>query len=453
MKSVVNVYGAGLAGCEAAWQIAKRGVKVRLHEMKPQKYTPAHHDPRFAELVCSNSLRSDCVSNAVGLLKEEMRRLGSLVMEAADATRVPAGSALAVDRNLFSQFITDRIRSCENIEVVECEANGVEEDAVNVIATGPLTSEPMTEYILNTLGCSDLHFFDAAAPIVDYSSVNMDIAYFASRYDKGDADYINCPMNKEQYDAFYEALVSAQEAELKEFDRESQKAPNVFEGCMPVEVMARRGYDTLRYGPMKPVGLIDPRVGEEAYAVVQLRKENTAGTMFNLVGFQTHLTFPEQRRVFRMIPGLENAEFLRYGIMHRNTYLNSPDFLSPTYAMRNNRSIFFAGQMTGVEGYVESAGSGLVAGINAANLALGRESVTFPDTTMIGAMAAYVSTGGTGKFVPMNANFGIVQPLGYRVKGGKSAKNEKIAERALEDLSPIAQELIVSAESTFEHGI
>ncbi len=451
MKSAVNVYGAGLAGCEAAWQIAKRGVKVRLYEMKPQKYTPAHHDARFAELVCSNSLRSDCVSNAVGLLKEEMRRLGSLLMEAADATRVPAGSALAVDRNLFSQFITDRIRSCENIEVVECEASGVEEGAINVIATGPLTSEPMTEYILNTLGCSDLHFFDAAAPIVDFSSVNMDIAYFASRYDKGDADYINCPMNKEQYDAFYQALVSAQEAELKDFDRESQKAPNVFEGCMPVEVMARRGYDTLRYGPMKPVGLIDPRVGEEAYAVVQLRKENTAGTMFNLVGFQTHLTFPEQRRVFRMIPGLENAEFLRYGIMHRNTYLNSPDFLSPTYAMRDKKNIFFAGQMTGVEGYVESAGSGLVAGINAAHLALDKEEVVFPDVTMLGAMAAYVSGGGMGKFVPMNANFGIVQPLGYRVKGGKSAKNEKIAERALEVLSSMVPELTLSEHSASEY--
>lgn len=450
MKAAVNVYGAGLAGCEAAWQLSRRGVPVRLYEMKPQKYTPAHHDARFAELVCSNSLRSDCVSNAVGLLKEEMRRLGSLVMEAADATRVPAGSALAVDRTLFSQFITDRIRSCSNIEVVECEASSVEEDAVNIIATGPLTSQPMTEYILKVLGGSNLHFFDAAAPIVDFSSVNMDIAYFASRYNKGDADYVNCPMNKEQYDTFYEALLSAQEAELKEFDRESQKAPNVFEGCMPVEVMARRGYDTLRYGPLKPVGLVDPRVGKEAYAVVQLRKENVAGTMFNLVGFQTHLTFPEQRRVFQMIPGLENAEFLRYGIMHRNTYLNSPDFLAPTYAMRSRENIFFAGQITGVEGYVESAGSGLVAGINAAMRALGQQEVVFPARTMLGAMADYISRGGMGKFVPMNANFGIVQPLDYRVKGGKSAKNEKIAERALETVSSMAQELNPSAVSAPE---
>jgi len=294
-----------------------------------------------------------------------------------------------------------------------------------------LTSEPMAEYIANTLGCEGLHFFDAAAPIVDFSSINMDVAYFASRYDKGDADYINCPMDEAQYRAFYEALVSAEEAVLKDFDRESQKSLKVFEGCMPVEVMARRGFDTLRYGPMKPVGLIDPRVGKEAYAVVQLRKENTAGTMFNLVGFQTHLTFPEQRRVFRMIPGLENAEFLRYGVMHRNTYLHSPDVLAQDYSMRTRPEVFFAGQMTGVEGYVESAGSGLVAGINAARRANGEASCLFPEETMLGAMAAYVSRGGIGAFAPMNANFGIIPPLGYRVKGGKTAKNEKLAERAL----------------------
>ena len=431
MKQQIHIYGAGLAGCEAAWQAAERGVKVKLYEMKPQKYTPAHHSQGFAELVCSNSLRSDCVSNAVGLLKEEMRRFGSLIMQAADATRVPAGSALAVDRVLFSQYITDRIRSHPNIEVIEAEMSGVEEDAVTVIATGPLTSDSMAEYIEKELGCGKLHFFDAAAPIVDASTINMDVAFFASRYDKGDADYINCPMTKEQYDAFYEALISAKEAELKEFDKESQKNVKVFEGCMPVEVMARRGYDTLRYGPLKPVGLIDPRVGKEFYAVVQLRKENTEATMFNLVGFQTHLTFPEQKRVFRMIPGLENAEFLRFGIMHRNTYLNSPGLLSNTYAMCNRPNIFFAGQMTGVEGYVESAGSGLLAGINAANLVLGKESLVCPEETMLGAMAAYVSRGGVGDFVPMNANFGIVTPLGYRVKGGKTAKNEKLAERAL----------------------
>ena len=433
MKTI-HIYGAGLAGCEAAWQAAKSGVKVKLFEMKPQKYTPAHHTPGFAELVCSNSLRSDCVSNAVGLLKEEMRRMGSLVMEAADATRVPAGSALAVDRDLFSKYITDKINSCPNIEIVNAEADHVETDVITVIATGPLTSDAMASYISNTLGCGNLHFFDAAAPIVDFASINMDIAYFASRYDKGDANYINCPMEKDQYDAFYEALVSAQEAELKDFDRESQKSLKVFEGCMPVEVMAKRGYDTLRYGPMKPVGLIYPRVGKEAYAVVQLRKENKEGTMFNLVGFQTHLTFPEQRRVFRMIPGLENAEFLRYGVMHRNTYLNSPGMLSPTYSMVERPGIFFAGQMTGVEGYVESAGSGLVAGINAARRAMEQEPLIFPEETVLGAMGAYVSRGGIGPFVPMNANFGIVKPLGYKVKGGKTAKNEKIAERALQFL-------------------
>ena len=429
--SRINIYGAGLAGCEAAWQAAQRGVKVRLFEMKPHKMTPAHHSDGFAELVCSNSLRSDCISNAVGLLKEEMRRFNSLIMQAADSTRVPAGSALAVDRTKFSQYITDRIRNHPNIEVVEEEVSSLEEGIVTVIATGPLTSDAMAAFIKDDLGCGKLHFFDAAAPIVDAATINMDIAFFASRYDKGDADYINCPMNKEQYDAFWQALTTAEEAQLKEFDKESQKNVKVFEGCMPVEVMAKRGYETLCYGPLKPVGLIDPRVGKESYAVVQLRKENREGTMFNLVGFQTHLTFPEQRRVFRMIPGLENAEFLRYGVMHRNTYLNSPGLLDNTYAMNACPDVFFAGQMTGVEGYVESAGSGLLAGINAANRALGKDKFTLPAETMLGARADYVSRGGTGDFAPMNANFGIVTPLGYRVKGGKAAKNEKLAERAL----------------------
>ena len=427
----INILGAGLAGCEAAWQAAERGVKVRLFEMKPHKMTPAHHSNGFAELVCSNSLRSDCISNAVGLLKEEMRRFGSLIMQAADATRVPAGSALAVDRTQFSQYITDRIRNHPNIEVIEEEVSSLEEGITTVIATGPLTSDAIADFITSKLGCGKLHFFDAAAPIVDASTINMDVAFFASRYDKGDADYINCPMNKEQYDAFWLALTTAEEAVLKEFDKQSQKDVKVFEGCMPVEVMARRGYDTLRYGPLKPVGLIDPRVGEEFYAVVQLRKENREGTMFNLVGFQTHLTFPEQRRVFRMIPGLENAEFLRYGVMHRNTYLNSPGLLDNTYAMNTRPDVFFAGQMTGVEGYVESAGSGLLAGINAANRVLSLDKLTLPEETMLGAMAGYVSRGGVGDFAPMNANFGIVTPLGYRVKGGKAAKNEKLAERAL----------------------
>ena len=439
-EKTVNIYGAGLAGCEAAWQAAERGVKVRLYEMKPQKYTPAHHSEGFAELVCSNSLRSDSLTNAVGLLKEEMRRLGSLIMAAAEETKVPAGSALAVDRTLFSDFITEKIKNHPNIEVISAEMTDVPKDEITVVATGPLTSDKMADYIENGLGCSGLHFFDAAAPIVDFSTVNMDVAFFASRYDKGDADYINCPMTKEQYDAFYNELINAKEAEIKAFDREEQKKITVFEGCMPVEVMAKRGYDTLCYGPLKPVGLIDTRTNKESFAVVQLRKENKEGTMYNLVGFQTHLTFPEQRRVFRMIPGLENAEFLRYGIMHRNTYLNSPGLLDADYSMINNPNIFFAGQMTGVEGYIESAGSGLVAGINAARRARGEDSIIFPDVTMIGSMAAYVKNGSMGKFVPMNANFGIVRPLEYRVKGGKSAKNEVISRRALEALDEVIKE-------------
>lgn len=431
MQNIIHVYGAGLAGCEAAWQIAERGIHVKLFEMKPEKYTPAHHSPDFAELVCSNSLRSDSVTNAVGLLKEELTRMGSLVMEAAHATRVPAGSALAVDRTLFSRYITDKIKNHENIEIVPMEVSGVEDGTVTVIATGPLTSDAMAQYIENDLGCGGLHFFDAAAPIVDFSSINMDVAFFASRYDKGDADYINCPMTKEQYDVFYNALVSAEEAALKDFDRNLQKELKVFEGCMPVEVMAKRGYDTLRYGPLKPVGLVDKRTGKESYAVVQLRKENREGTMYNLVGFQTHLTFPEQRRVFRLIPGLENAEFLRYGIMHRNTYLNAPGLLGADYAMLSRPDVFFAGQMTGVEGYVESAGSGFVAGLNAARRVLGAPPIVFPRTTMLGAMAHYVKDGGVGAFVPMNANFGIVEPLPERVKGGKPVKYQILSDRSL----------------------
>lgn len=440
MKTI-TIYGAGLAGCEAAWQAATRGVRVKLYEMKPQQYTPAHHSPNFAELVCSNSLRSDSLANAVGLLKEELRRCGSLVMEAADACRVPAGSALAVDREKFSQYITEKIRNHPQIEVIEAEADGVEDGEITVIATGPLTSEKMAHYLEHDLRCGSLHFFDAAAPIVDAESINMDIAFFASRYDKGDADYINCPMTREQYDAFYAALIEAQEAELKDFDREAQKKSNVFEGCMPVEIMARRGHDTLLFGPLKPVGLIDPRVGKQAYAVVQLRKENKEGTMYNLVGFQTHLTFGEQRRVFRMIPGLEQAEFLRYGIMHRNTYLNSPELLDETYCLKSRPNVFFAGQMTGVEGYVESAGSGLVAGINAVRQAKSQPPLIFPKTTMLGAMAHYVAFGGVSSFAPMNANFGIAEPLPVRVKGGKTAKNEALSARALEHLEAMKEEL------------
>ena len=440
----ITVYGAGLAGSEAAWQAAERGVKVRLVEMKPIKFTPAHHAEGFAELVCSNSLRSDVTSNAVGLLKEELRRMNSLIMQTADATRVPAGSALAVDREKFSAFITEKLKNHPNIEVVYEEAAEIDRDCVSVVATGPLTSEPMAKYISDSLGFGALHFFDAAAPIVSADSINTEIAFFASRYDKGDADYINCPMNEEQYNAFWQALVTAEEAALKEFDREEQKDLKVFEGCMPVEVMARRGRETLLFGPLKPVGLIDKRVGKEAYAVVQLRKENCEGTMYNLVGFQTHLTFPEQRRVFRMIPGLENAEFLRYGVMHRNTYLNSPDRLDEGYRLIDSgeNGIYFAGQMTGVEGYIESTGSGLVAGINAAREALGEEPLHFPRRTMLGAMASYVAHGGNSAFAPMNANFGIIEPLPARVKGGKAAKNQALADRALACIDEVKEEIL-----------
>ena len=439
MKPIINVYGAGLAGCEAADRATKTGARVRLFEMKPHKYTPAHHSEKFSELVCSNSLRSDSVTNAVGLLKEELRRMGSLIMEAADATRVPAGSALAVDRDLFSEYITEKIKNNPDIEIVNEEASSVSSDEMNIIATGPLTSDVMADYIKNELGCGSLHFFDAAAPIVDFESINTDVAFFASRYDKGDADYINCPMSREQYDAFWQALTTAEEAELKEFDRKEQEKITVFEGCMPVEVMAKRGYDTLRYGPLKPVGLVDSRTGEESFAVVQLRRENAEGTMYNLVGFQTHLTFGEQRRVFRMIPGLENAEFLRYGIMHRNTYLNSPGMIDRSYKMLSRENVYFAGQMTGVEGYIESAASGFVAGLSAARRLLKMEDIEFSRRTMIGAMSAYVSEGGTGKFVPMNANFGIVEPLGYKVKGGKIAKYEVVSSRALEEIAAIKE--------------
>lgn len=433
----VTVLGAGLAGCEAAWQIATRGIPVTLVEMKPYKKTPAHHEDGFAELCCSNSLRSDALSNAVGLLKEEMRRVGSLLLEAADATRVPAGSALAVDRVLFSKYVTERVKNHPLITVLEEEATSLEREGITVVATGPLTSGALADEIASLTGGGGLHFFDAVAPIVDFSSINMDVAFFASRYDKGDADYINCPMTREQYDVFYQELINAREAELKEFDKKELK---VFEGCMPVEVMARRGYDTLRYGPLKPVGLIDPRVGKEYYAVVQLRKENKEGTMYNLVGFQTHLAFPEQKRVFSLIPGLENATFLRYGVMHRNTYLESPGFLDSTYATLERPDLFFAGQMTGVEGYIESAGSGLVAGINAARRARGMAPFSFPRHTMLGAMAAYVAGGGMGNFLPMNANFGLVERLGHKVRGGKAKRNEALSERALAALEEVLAE-------------
>ena len=430
----IKVIGAGLAGCEAAYIAAELGVKVDLYEMKPLKFSPAHHSKGFAELVCSNSLRSNQTSNAVGLLKEEMRLMGSLIMEAAYATEVPAGSALAVNRELFSDYITNKIKNHPNITVINKEITEMPGEEVCVIATGPLTSEALATAIAEYTGGTELHFFDAAAPIIDFSSINTNVAFFASRYGKGNPeDYLNCPMTKEEYDAFYNALVSAEAAPLKAFDKELQEDLTVFEGCMPVEVMATRGYDTLRFGPMKPVGLPLPSTGEDAFATVQLRRENKEGTMYNIVGFQTHLTFAEQKRVFGMIPGLESAEFFRYGVMHRNTYLNSPGFLSPDYSVRNNPNIFFAGQMTGVEGYVESASSGFVAGINAAMRALGREGVIFPKETEIGALAHYVSEGGiSSSFQPMNANFGIIAPLDKKVKGGKKFRNEAYAERSLE---------------------
>ena len=436
----VKVIGAGLAGCEAAWQIARQGVPVTLLEMKPLKFSPAHKSQGFAELVCSNSLRSNQLTNAVGLLKEELNIMGSLIMEAAHATEVPAVSALAVNRELFSKYITEKIHGHPLITVVECEVCELPDEGITVVASGPLTSEPLAKSISAFTGGGELHFFDAAAPIVDFSTVNTDVAFFASRYGKGDPeDYLNCPMTKEQYDAFYNALVSAEVAPLKAFDRELQEDLKVFEGCMPVEVMASRGYDTLRFGPMKPVGLPLPSTGEDAYATVQLRRENREGTMYNIVGFQTHLTFGEQKRVFRMIPGLENAEFFRYGVMHRNTYLNSPGLLTPTYSVKSRPSLFFAGQMTGVEGYVESASSGFVAGVNAARIALGEDKMIFPKETEIGALAHYVSEGGiSSSFQPMNANFGIIAPLNQKIKGGKKYRNEAYAERSLQIVRELA---------------
>ena len=429
----IKIIGAGIAGCEAAWQAAKLGVNVELYEMKPKKFSPAHHNSKFAELVCSNSLRSNQLNNAVGLLKAELSKMGSLIMEAAYATEVPAGSALAVNRELFSDYITGKIKSNPKITVYEEEVTEINGEEITVVASGPLTSEKLSLTISKLTGGGELHFFDAAAPIVDFSTVNLDKAFFASRYGKGDAtDYLNCPMTKEEYDEFYKALVSAETAPLKAFDKELQEDLTVFEGCMPVEVMASRGYDTLRYGPMKPVGLPLPSTGEDAYATVQLRRENKEGTMYNIVGFQTHLTFGEQKRVFSMIPGLENAEFFRYGVMHRNTYMNSPNILTSVYSMRENPNIFFAGQMTGVEGYVESASSGFVAGLNAAMLALGKEKVVFPTETQIGALAHYVSEGGvSSSFQPMNANFGIIAPLDTKVKGGKKNRNEAYSARSL----------------------
>ena len=430
----ISVIGAGLAGSEAAWQLAQRGLKVRLYEMKPQKMSPAHTSPLFAELVCSNSLRGDDLSNAVGLLKEELRRMGSLIMMSAEKHRVPAGGALAVDREAFARTITEAIRSHPNIELVEEEVTAFPEGEV-IVASGPLTSDGLIPAIAACCsGDEFLHFFDAAAPLINFESIDMTKAWFGSRYNKGTADYINCPMNQEEYEAFVRELSTAQEAAVHGFED-----AGVFEGCMPVEVMARRGADTLRYGPLKPVGLRHPETGEAFYAVVQLRRDNDEGTVYNLVGFQTHLTFPEQRRVFGMIPALKDAEYLRYGKMHRNTFINSPKLLDRYYRLRSDGRIAFAGQMTGVEGYVESCASGMLAALEAARRIRGQEPLNFPRTTAIGALALYIENGAvSGDFQPMNINFGIIEGLGERIRG-KREKNLKIAERSLAVIDEIVK--------------
>ena len=432
----VTVIGAGLAGSECAWQLAQRGVAVTLREMKPEKRTPAHVTDYFAELCCSNSLRGAGLENAVGLLKEELRQLNSLIMRCADATAVPAGGALAVDREGFARMVTESVLGHPNITMIPGEVTSIPEGDV-VIASGPLTSDPLADAIAAKLGGGNtLNFFDAAAPLVASESVDMDSAYFASRYDKGTPDYINCPMTREEYLAFWQALTAAEEAEVHGFEDK-----NVFEGCMPVEVMARRGEDTLRFGPLKPRGLIDPKTGKEPYAVVQLRRDNADGTIYNLVGFQTHLKWPEQRRVFTMIPALRNAQFLRYGVMHRNTYLDSPRLLDRYYRLKADPRIAFAGQMTGVEGYVESCASGFLAGVELARRLNGQAPIDFPAETAIGALGLYVSNGSVGDFQPMNINFGIIPPLDHRVKG-KRNKNAELSRRALEILEPIKQEVL-----------
>ncbi len=437
VKKVIIV-GAGMAGSEAAWQVANRGIKVDLYEMRPVKSTPAHKTDKFAELVCSNSLRGAGLENAVGLLKEEMRRLKSLIMESADINRVPAGGALAVDREGFSQYITDKVKNHPNITVINEEIAQIptEEDAITIIASGPLTSEVLAKSIKELTGQEYFYFYDAAAPLIAKESIDMSKAYRASRYGKGTADYINCAMDKEQYEHFWHELVNAEMAPIKEFEK-----AKFFEGCMPVEEMARRGEDTLLFGPLKPVGLEDPRTGKRPYAVVQLRQDNVADSLYNIVGFQTHLKWPEQKRVFGLIPGLENAEFVRYGVMHRNTFINSPELLRPTLQFYNRDDLLFAGQMTGVEGYVESAASGLVAGINAAYLAQGQEPVIFPKETAHGSMCNYITSAVAKHFQPMNANFGLMPPLEERIRD-KKLKKQKIAQRALEFLDKFSADVL-----------
>ena len=432
----VKVIGAGLAGSEAAWQLANRGIEVALYEMKPKKMTPAHHSEDFAELVCSNSLRGDRLENAVGLLKEELRRCGSLILACADATRVEAGGCLAVDRGGFSRMVTEKIRNHPNITVISEEITEVPEGPV-IVATGPLTSDAFSEAIGHYFGETGyLHFFDAAAPLVSAESIDMNLAWWQSRYDRGTPDYINCAMNKEQYEAFVRELVNAQEAPVHGFEDK-----NVFEGCMPVEVMARRGMDTLRYGPMKPVGLRNPATGHEPYAVVQLRQDNAAKSVYNLVGFQTHLKWGEQKRVFSMIPALHDAQYLRYGVMHRNTYLDSPRLLDRYYRLKSDPRIAFAGQMTGVEGYVESCASGFLAGIELARRLKGQAPLDFPRETAIGALGLYVSNESVADFQPMNVNFGIIPPLDHRVKG-KRNKNAELSQRSLAILDTMKEEVL-----------
>ena len=431
--ATVKVIGAGLAGSEAAWQLAQRGLQVELYEMKPNKKSPAHHTDTFAELVCSNSLRGDRLENAVGLLKEELRRLGSLIIACADETRVEAGGCLAVDRQGFSDLVTEKIKNHPNITVISREITEVPEGPV-IVATGPLTSDALSEAIGAYFGADYLHFFDAAAPLVTAESVDMDHAWWQSRYDRGTPDYINCAMNKEQYEAFIAELISAEEAEVHGFEDK-----RVFEGCMPVEVMARRGQDTLRYGPLKPVGLVDPKTGKEPYAVVQLRQDNAAKSVFNLVGFQTHLKFGEQKRVFSMIPALHNAEFVRYGVMHQNTFLQSPKLLDRNYADRRNPLVAFAGQMTGVEGYVESAASGFLAAVAMAAKVQDREVPVFPQQTAIGALGLYISDERVDNFQPMNINFSIIAPLEQRLRK-KSEKNLALAMRSLAIIDRLAEQ-------------
>lgn len=423
----INIIGGGLAGCEAAYQVAKRGIKVNLYDMKPNKKSPAHHSDKLCELVCSNSLKAARKESAAGMLKEEMRMLDSLLMKCADKSKVPAGGALAVDREIFSNLVNEEINNNPNITVINEEVTEIP-DGITIIASGPLTSDLLSDKIKTMFGDS-LSFYDAAAPIVKFDTVDMNKAFFASRYDKGDGDdYINCPMNKEEYDNFYEALVSAERAPVHDFDVMN---PKVYEGCMPIEVMAQRGHDTIRFGPMKPVGLKDPRTGHRPWAVVQLRKENSAGIMYNLVGFQTNLKFPEQKRVFSMIPGLENAEFVRYGVMHRNTYINSPTLLNKYYQMEKYPKVFFAGQITGVEGYVESASSGILAGYNMAAMLNGKDMFEPDSKTCIGALPLYISNSANTKFQPMNANFGIIDGLNERIRN-KAERYNKIANRALD---------------------